>query len=111
MNGRYVPNNAGELRDFLMSLLGGAPAYNDERYLGRRSVDSEFNILDESLGKIRIKLGEERYAEATRLSMQIRTLFKSDPEDKTGAAHQGCLLIWKIDELLKDPSGTANALG
>jgi hypothetical protein len=65
-----------------------------------RTLETEFGILNESLGLIRSQLGETRYAELIALSNRMRAHFEADPTDTNGEAHKGYLLIHEMQALL-----------
>jgi len=97
---RYIPQDVGELRDFLTSFMSAAPTFVDPDFTWM-TIDTQFLTLHDGLQVVRARIGEASYAKAIEISGRMRALFEADPEDKTGQAHEGCLLIWEIDKLLK----------
>jgi|HubBroStandDraft_5_1064220.scaffolds.fasta_scaffold411247_1 hypothetical protein len=97
----YVPQDVGELLDLLAHMLFSAPTFKDKTgYLPRLNIDTTFFSLNEGLLVVRKKLGEERYAALRAMSDKMRALFDADPEDKTGDAQAGRLLIQEMEGLL-----------
>jgi|CXWL01.1.fsa_nt_gi hypothetical protein len=95
-----IPQSIGEIKDLLASMMLSSPTFTDA-YFTERSVDTEFFALNEGLGVVRDKLGEERYAAAVDLSNRMRAHFEADPEDTNGEARAGRALIREMQELLK----------
>jgi hypothetical protein len=96
----YIPQNASEVIDLLGSMMLSPPTMTHQLF-PERNLDTQFHALNEGLGLIRGKLGEERYAKAMELSQRMRVHFEADPEDKKGEAHKGYLLIHELEALLK----------
>jgi hypothetical protein len=99
----YVPNDISELLEFVVSMLSRAPAFKDRT--GRfpyRNLDYVFRQLAEGLNHNRQRLGEHRYADLMRMSGEIRALFEVDPEDKTGETSQGCKIILRMEDILRE---------
>jgi hypothetical protein len=88
--------------DKLGSMMLGAPAFKDRAgYFPQKSIDTEFFALNEGLGTLRKKLGEERYGQLKALSDQMRALFESDPDNTNGGARAGCKLIREMEDILR----------
>jgi hypothetical protein len=108
----HVAQNIQELMELLSSMLLSAPRFRDRTgYLPFLHLDYVFRQLGEGLNYNRLRLGEERYAELTRMSDQMRALFEADPEDKTGETSEGCKIIQEMEDILKQArrkSGQAN---
>ena len=94
-----IPQSIGEVMDLLASMMLSSPTFKDA-YFTERSIDTEFFALNEGLGVVRKKLGEERYAAAIKLSNRMRAHFAADPEDSNGEARAGRKLIREMEELL-----------
>lgn len=99
----YVPQDAGELLDYLSYMMLSSPTFKDETgYFPRENIDTAFFGLNEGLLVLRKKLGEENYAMLRALSEKMRALFEADPDDKTGETHAGRMLIHEMDDILTD---------
>lgn len=97
-----VPQNISELLELTASMLLSAPKFLDKTgYFPYQNLDHTFRELHEGLNHNRTRLGEERYEELMRMSDQMRALFEADPEDKTGETLQGCKIIHKMEDILR----------
>jgi len=98
----YVPQDVGELLDYLAHMRLASPTFKDKTgYLPRENIDTTFFSLNEGLLVIRKKLGDERYAVLKALSDKMRASFESDPDDKTGDARVGRSLIREMEDILE----------
>lgn len=98
----YIPQSIGELMDQLAYMMLASPTFKDKTgYFPRQNIDTAFFALNEGLLVIRKKLGEERCATLKTLSDKMRVLFEADPEDKTGDAQAGRMLIHEMEDILK----------
>jgi hypothetical protein len=98
----YVPKNVQELLEFVVSMLSSAPKFMDRTgYFPYQNLDYVFRQLHEGLNLNRQTLGEERYNELVRMSDQMRALFETDPEDKTGDTLKGCKIIHEMEDILR----------
>ena len=98
----YVPENIQELLEFVVSMQLSAPKFFDRTgYFPFLNLDYVFQQLRQGLALNRQTLGEERYNELTRMSDQMRALFEADPEDKTGETLEGCKVIHKMEDILR----------
>lgn len=96
----YVPQNAGEIMDHLITMLS-SPTFEDTTgYFPGRNIDTEFFALNEGLKLIRKKLGEERYETLVGLSDRVRAYFEADPKNNTGDAKAGRALMHDMHDLL-----------
>ncbi|CAN5361087.1 hypothetical protein BH10PSE12_BH10PSE12_27420 [soil metagenome] len=76
----YIPATLSEIYDLLGSMIRSAPTFIDKLgYFPEQNIDSEFQILVASFGKVRKKLGEERYAALVDLAAGAKALFAADP--------------------------------
>jgi hypothetical protein len=66
------------------------------------NLDYRFRQLNAGLDFNRAELGEERYQQLKRLTEQMRPLFEADPDNKTGQAHEGCKIIWAMEDILRE---------
>ena len=99
----YVPETLSEINDFLAGLIGGAPTFVDDTgFFPNRNIDTQFAVLIAAFGKVRGKLGEERYAKLIDLSARTKALFLADPNDDNGKTLEGCKLIWEIEDIIRD---------
>lgn len=101
--GHYIPSSLSAIHDFLATLLGGAPTFIDKTgFYPDQNIDTRFHQLVEAFGKVRSKLGEERYERLMELSAQTKALFLADPNDDNGKTLEGCKLIWEIEDIIQD---------
>ena len=98
----HVPQDLGELLDLASSMMLLAPTFEDiTGYLPFKNLDYVFQQLHEGLDRNRRELGEERYQELVRIAGEMRTLFKADPETKTGETLEGYKKIVEMEGILK----------
>jgi len=102
----YIPQTISEIVDLLGGMMLGPPTMQDADFPGR-SVETEYFALNEGLKLAREDLGEERYSKLIELSNRMRAHFEADPEDTTGEAHKGYLLIHDMQALLTGRSAQA----
>jgi hypothetical protein len=57
--------------------------------------------LNEGLLALRKKFGEQRFAELSAISDEMRALFESDPVGTTGDGQTGRKIIREMEEILK----------
>jgi hypothetical protein len=99
----YIPEDIPDLLDLLGSMILRAPKFLDKTgYMPFWNLDYVFTQLSEGLSVNRSKAGEERYHELTRMSAQIRALFEADPDDKTGQTLEGCKIIHRMEDILRE---------
>jgi len=98
----YIPQDGSELLDQLAYMMLKSPTFKDRTgYFPRQNIDTAFFALNEGLLTLRKTLGEERYATLKALSDKMRALFEADPEDKTGDARAGRMIIREMEDILK----------
>ncbi|MFD1106517.1 hypothetical protein [Sphingobium olei] len=98
----YIPATLSEIYDLLGSMILGAPTFIDKTgYFVRQNIDTEFFSLTEGFGKVRKKLGEERYAQLMDLAARAKALFADDPDDTNGKTDQGRNLLFEIENLIQ----------
>jgi hypothetical protein len=98
----YVPRDLGGVLDFLALMMLFSPTFKDKTgYFPERNVDTTFYSLNEGLLGIRKTLGEERYATLRDMSVKMRALFESDPDEKTGDTTAGRMLIQDMEDILE----------
>jgi len=97
--------------DMLGFMMLSSPTFVDKtNYFPYQTIDTVFGSFNEGLQKLRRKLGEERYLKLKDLTDRMYAYFKSDPEDETGEAQKGRLLIHEMEDLLlrKPPGSSAS---
>jgi hypothetical protein len=88
--------------DYLGMMMLDSPTFIDRTgYFPSRNLDMAFSELNEGLGVIRKKLGEERYLKLMDMSDRMRAHFEADPEDKTDDTIKGREIIHEMETLLK----------
>ncbi|WP_298689798.1 hypothetical protein [uncultured Sphingomonas sp.] len=98
----YICQTIGELNDKLGWMMLNAPTFKDPSgYFPDRDLDITFKGFNESLSNLRSKLGDERYEKMRQMSDQMRSLFESDPDSKTGGAKEGCKIIYEMEMMLR----------
>jgi hypothetical protein len=104
----YVAQTIGELNEQLGWMMLNAPTFKDRTgYFPERSIDTAFQGLKDSLANLRGKLGEGRYAKMLDMADQMRALFGSDPENKTGGSKAGRLIIREMELMLRRKKAAA----
>jgi hypothetical protein len=102
----HVPQDLGEMRDLLGSMMLRSPTFIDKTgYFPGRNIETAFYSLSEGLRLIRKKVGEERYLELVKMSERMRAHFEADPEDKTDDTLKGRAILREMEELLKQKAG------
>jgi hypothetical protein len=97
----YVPEGVSGVLDYLAHMLFASPTFKDKTgYLPKENIDTTFFSLNEGLSAIRKTLGKERYAALRVMSDKMRVLFESDPDDRTGDARAGRVLIHEMEDIL-----------
>jgi hypothetical protein len=108
----YVPQDIGELLDYLAYVTLASPTFKDKTgYFPRENIETAFFGLNESLLMVRNELGDARYAALKALSDKMRALFEADPEDKTGETHAGRMLIHEMEDILENVAKQAARRG
>jgi hypothetical protein len=97
----YVPQNIGELLDYMGYMMLASPTFKDKTgYFPRENVDTAFYSLNEGLLVIRKELGEELYGTLGAMSEKMKALFEGDPDDKTGGTRAGHAIVLEMEEIL-----------
>jgi hypothetical protein len=98
----YIPASLSEIYDLLGSMLLWAPTFNDGsgRFLDQ-GIESRFHQLTEGFGKVRKKLGEERYAQLIDLAAKAKALFADDPDDDNGKTDLGRAVLFEIEGVIQ----------
>ncbi|MES2157375.1 MAG: hypothetical protein V4512_06195 [Pseudomonadota bacterium] len=98
----YIPASLSEIYDLLGAMILEAPIFIDESgVFPMRTIDTRFHQLVESFGKVRKKVGEERYAQLMDLAAQAKALFAADPDGDNGKSDQGRALLFAIEEIIQ----------
>jgi hypothetical protein len=97
----YIPASLSEIYDLLGSMVLRAPTFIDESgYFPERNIDTRFLQLVGGFGRVRKKLGEDRYATLIDLAARAKALFAEDPEDKNGKTDEGRKLLFAMEDVL-----------
>lgn len=97
----YIPASLSEIYDLLGSMILWAPTFDKDGTYPEYNVDTEFHSLTEGFGRVRKKLGEERYAQLIDLAARAKALFADDPNDDNGKTDQGRALLFEIEDLIQ----------
>ncbi len=98
----YIPETLSELNDFVVPMQGNAPSFKDDTgYFPWRNIDTEFYILVEGFGKVRDRIGEDRYAAALDIASRAKELFLQDPDETNGKTRQGIFLIHELIDIIE----------
>lgn len=97
----YIPGSLSEIYDLLGSMILWAPTFDKDGAYPERNTDTEFHVLTEGFGKVRKKLGEERYGQLIDLAARAKSLFADDPDDTNGKTDQGRDLLFEIEDLIQ----------
>ncbi|WP_294198864.1 hypothetical protein [uncultured Sphingomonas sp.] len=97
----YVPETLSELNDYVVPMMGNAPFFKDESgYLPGRSIDTEFYGLVEGFGRVRDKIGEDRYAAAIDIAARMKALFLEAADEDDPKTMEGILLIHELIDII-----------
>lgn len=100
--GPYIPVTLSEVNDNLGSMILHAPTFIDKTgVFWKRNIDTEFATLTEGFGRVRKKLGEERYAALIDLAARAKALFAADQDDTNGKTDQGRALLFEMEDVLR----------
>ncbi|UVO52057.1 hypothetical protein M0208_16630 [Sphingomonas sp. SUN019] len=98
----YIPGSLSEIDDLIGCMVFGAPTFIDESdVFPEQNIDTEFHALVEGFGKVRKKLGEERYAVLVDLATRAKALFVDDPADDNGKTNQGRDLLYEMEDVIQ----------
>jgi len=98
----YVPQGIGEISDHLSMMILSAPRFEDKTgLLPGRNIDTVFTELNEALGAIRAKIGEDKYLTLMALSAKMRAHFEADPEDNSDDGIKGRDCIIEMQDILR----------
>ena len=98
----HICQTLGEFNDKLAWIMLSAPKFEDQtgRYTGQ-NIDSVFEGFNASIDNLRVKLGEERYANMREMSDRMRALFQSDPDVINGGRKAGRQIIHEMELMLR----------
>lgn len=99
----YVPESLSELMDFVVPMMGEAPKFQDETgYFPRQNIDTEFYALVEGFGRVRDKIGEDRYAKAIDIAARMKAIFLEAEDEDDPKTMQGIYLIHELMDLIDE---------
>lgn len=99
----YIPASLSEINDQIIVMIVEAPAFIDRTgVFPERNIDSQFHVLVEGFGRVRRKLGDERYAKLVDLAARAKVLFAADQEDTNGRTDEGRALLMEIEDVLNE---------
>ena len=88
--------------DKLTVMLLCSPRFIDTSgYFPEQNLQTRVDALDQGLGRLRAKLGEDLYRKLTEMSDQMRACFEADPEDNTGETRKGKRLVLEMEDLVE----------
>ena len=61
-----------------------------------------FEVFREGLRRLKPRLGDDAHSKLLDLVDRVEQKFRLDPDEKTGEAHQGFLLLTEMEEYLMD---------
>jgi len=100
----FVPKNISELTDYLGFMMLNAPKFIDDTgHFPQQNIETVFSALNAAIRGLRTKLGQERFDRLLGMSDQMRSHFKSDPDEETGSASKGRQIILEMKELIRVP--------
>jgi hypothetical protein len=77
----YVPSTMSEIKDFFGYMALSCP----DEFPDGHTMEEAYTELEEGLGLVRKKIGDERYSRAIEMVEQSKQLF-TDGEDRAGSA-------------------------
>lgn len=99
----YVPETLSELMDQVVPMMGDAPKFQDDTgYFPRKSIDSEFYALVEGFGKVRDKIGEDKYAAAIDIAARMKAIFLEAADENDPKTMQGIYLIHELIDIIDE---------
>lgn len=99
----YVPETLSELMDQVVPMMGDAPNFKDDTgYFPGKNIDSEFYALIEGFGKVRDKIGEDRYAKALDIAARMKAIFLEAEDEDDPKTMQGIYLIHELMDLIDE---------
>jgi hypothetical protein len=99
----YVPETLSELMDQVVPMMGDAPNFKDDTgYFPRKNIDSEFYALIEGFGKVRDKVGEDRYAKALDIAARMKAIFLEAEDENDPKTMQGIYLIHELIDIIDE---------
>ena len=99
----YIPETLSELMDHVVPMMGDAPLFKSQSaYLPNQSIDTEFYSLVEGFGKVRDKIGEDRYAKAIDIAARMKAIFLEAEDENDPKTMQGIYLIHELMDLIDE---------
>src|SRR5579863_8054680 len=99
----HAPRDVQEILVLLGWILVKAPRFMERSgYFQSMNIEYIFSRLTEGLGNVRQAPGDSRYQELMQMSDWMRALFEADPDDKTGETLEGCKIIHKMEDMLRE---------
>ncbi|MDR6788852.1 hypothetical protein J2Y58_002217 [Sphingomonas sp. BE138] len=97
----YIPQTLSELMDHVVPMMGDAPKFEDDTgYFSGQNIDTEFHALVEGFGKVRDKIGEDRYAAAIDIAARMKALFLEAADEDDPKTREGILLIHELIDII-----------
>ena len=97
----FIPATIEELHDYLYKLRRMRAKMVDDNF-PKLNNGVAFEIFREGLQKLEPRLGDEAYNKLLQLVNQVERQFRLDPDETTGEARKGFLLITEMEEYLMD---------
>lgn len=99
----FIPETLSELNDFVVPMIGNAPSFKDDTgYFPFRSIDTEFCALVEGFGKVRDKLGEDKYVAAIDIAVRMKAIFLEATDENDPKTMQGIYLIHELIDIIDE---------
>lgn len=99
----YIPETLSEVMDHVVPMMGDAPKFKDETgYFPRQNIDTEFYALIEGFGKVRDKIGDDRYAKAIDIAARMKAIFLEAENENDPKTMQGIYLIHELMDLIDE---------
>lgn len=96
-----IPSTIGELHDYLYMLRIMRAAMTHDVF-PKLNDGVAFEVFREGLRRLKERLGNEAYNKLLNLLDSVEQKFRQDPDESSGEAHEGFLLITEIEEYLMD---------
>ncbi|WP_250890855.1 hypothetical protein [Sphingobium nicotianae] len=98
----YIPKNISEVMDLLSWMLLHSPKFEDKTgYFPDMNIETTFFALTEGLKMVRKRIGEETFERLASVTVQMKSYFEADPDDKIGEAIKGRDSIQEMEALLQ----------
>ncbi|MBT2189355.1 hypothetical protein KK488_20585 [Sphingobium sp. H33] len=88
--------------DLLSWMLLHSPKFEDKTgYFPDMNIETTFFALTEGLKMVRKRIGEETFERLASVTVQMKSYFEADPDDKIGEAIKGRDSIQEMEALLQ----------